>query len=143
MKQSIFLLAIIVFGTFFLLSATMPGPSQFQITTESNRISTDTIVIKYEGKVKAIIDQKCYSCHSEKGENEDAKKDLLWDELPKLAAMDQVYTLDAIVESVEEGEMPPSKHVFWYPQKKLTKEEANLLIDWASDLSDKIYKSVN
>ena len=66
----------------------------------------------------------------------------MWDELPKLAPTDQVYALDAIAESVENGDMPPSTHVFWRPSKRLSDEEKKILIDWAKGLSDRIYKGI-
>ena len=103
----------------------------------------DTVVIEYKGRIKEIIDQKCYDCHSAKGDDADAKEALLWDELPKLNPTDQVYTLDAIAEAVKNGDMPPFSYAFWKASNKLTDEEAKLLIEWSSKLSDRIYKEMD
>ena len=100
-------------------------------------------MIEYKGRIKEIIDQKCYDCHSAKGDDADAKEALLWDELPKLNPTDQVYTLDAIAEAVKNGDMPPFSYAFWKASNKLTDEEAKLLIEWSSKLSDRIYKEMD
>ena len=140
MKRTFSLLLPAFLGVLFLLSYTVEEAPVTENTVVKTHIHADSVVIQYTGRIKAIIDEKCYDCHSEKGEDEDAKKDLLWDELPKLDKTDQVYALDAIVESVEKGDMPPPKHVRWNPNKKLTQEEAKLLMDWANDLADKLYE---
>lgn len=139
MKRTISLLFPSFLGMFFLLSGTIEDAPAIDHNVYQHYIDADSVIIKYTGRIKTIIDEKCYDCHSEKGDDEDAKKDLLWDELPKLDKTDQVYALDAIVESVEKGDMPPPKHVRWNPSKKLTQEEAKLLMDWANDLADKLY----
>lgn len=135
-------LILLVLGMFLFLSHTTPFPTTVNTSTDTFA-PVDTIVIEYKGEIKSIIDQKCYDCHSQDGDDAEAREELLWEELPKLDPMDQVYTLDAIVESIEEGEMPPAKHLRWNPQKKLTREEAELLMEWAGDLSDKIYKGID
>jgi len=141
MKRTIGRLLPAIFGMFLFLNYTgQDTPHKSEATPVGIYLPTDTVIIEYTGKIKTIIDEKCYDCHSPEGDDEDAKEDLLWDELPKIDQMDQVYTLDAIVESVEKGDMPPPKHVRWNPSKKLTEEETKLLIEWANDLADKLYE---
>jgi len=140
MKHPLPSLTLLFSGMFLFLAFTGErGLLQQDPTAPQLCLPPDTIKIEYTGRIKEIIDQKCWECHSKEGEDEDAQEELLWDELPKLAPIDQVYTLDAIAESVEAGDMPPSKHLFWNPSQKLTDEEAMLLINWAADLSAKIY----
>ena len=124
----------------FLFPDTSVVALQVVDSSKEGTFQPDTVKIEYTGRIKTIIEEKCYDCHSEKGEDEEAKEELLWDELPNLDKMDQIYILDAIVESVENGDMPPSKHVFWNPRKKLSEEEATLLIKWAKDLADRLYE---
>ena len=144
MKPSITFLVLLVFGSVLFLGYTvqedMPGSEK---TANAAYARADTVLIEYKGRIKEIIDQKCYDCHSEQGDDEEAKEELLWDELPKLGPMDQVFTLDAIAEAVEDGDMPPFLHVLWRPGRKLTDEEAKLLINWARDLSERIYKGID
>ncbi len=143
MKPTISSLALPAFGMFLFLGYTTPEGIQVAEAAASTTDSpADTVVIEYTGRIKEIIDQKCYSCHSAEGDDEEAREELLWDELPKLAPMDQVYTLDAIAESVKDGDMPPFTYVLWRPGKRLSDEEARLLIDWAKDLSDRLYKGM-
>ena len=141
MKQTMSILLLALSGMFLFLNYSVQEENHYSSSIlEEMSTLTDTVVIEYKGKIKTIIDEKCYDCHSDKGDDEDAIEDLHWDKLPKLDQMDQVYALDAIVESVEKGEMPPEKHVRKYPNKKLTDEEAKLLMDWANDLADKLYE---
>lgn len=95
-------------------------------------------LLTYPPKIRAIIDLKCYDCHSEKGKDKEAKEELLWDDLGKLSKMDLMYTMDAIVESIEEAEMPPKDYIQDHPKAALTKEEAKLLIEWADGIASKI-----
>ena len=144
MKPSITFLVLLVFGSVlchgYTVQEDMLGSEN---TANAAYVRADTVLIEYKGRIKEIIDQKCYDCHSEKGDDEEAKEELLWDELPKLGLMDQVFTLDAIAEAVEDGDMPPFLHVLWRPGRKLTDEEAKLLINWARDLSERIYKGID
>lgn len=103
---------------------------------EPQSISLDSI--QFPTKVKAIIDAKCYDCHSEKGEDEEAKEELRWDNLNKLNNMDQLFTMDAIIESIEDGEMPPEDHLKKHPGDALSKEEAKHLIEWADAIASKL-----
>ncbi len=144
MGRTIRSLVFLGFGIFLFFGYTVQEETpEVEDASKVMYSPADTVLIEYKGRIKEIIDQKCYECHSEEGDDEEAKEELLWDELPKLDATDQVYALDAIVESVENGDMPPSSHVFWRPSKKLTEEEKKLLIDWAKDLADRLYKANN
>lgn len=101
-------------------------------------IATDSTIIQYPAKIRAIIDSKCYDCHSAKGEDEEAKEDLLWDDLTKLSKIDQMYSMDAIIESIEDGEMPPEDYIKKHPEAALSKEEAKQLIEWADAIASKL-----
>lgn len=116
------------------------GQNDLPSTIDQNHQQTfsklDTI--QYPAKVKSIIDAKCYDCHSEKGDDDEAKEELLWDNLNKLSKMDLLFSMDAIIESVEEGEMPPEDHIKKHPKDALSKEEAKLLIEWADAIAAKL-----
>lgn len=122
-------------GALFVAGKTDVLPSQ--TVTAPVEVNMDSVEIRYTGRVKAIIDAKCYDCHSAKGE-EKAREELMWDELPRLGKMDQVYALDAIVETLEKDEMPPRDYLKKHPEDKLTAEEVRILVDWANALADKI-----
>jgi uncharacterized membrane protein len=103
-------------------------------------VKADTMVIAYSGKVKAIIDNKCYGCHNPKSRSEKAKGKLNWDALPTLSKVDQISRLDKIVKVLDKGEMPPKKYLEHKPEGKLTSEETIILRDWAQKTSDILLK---
>lgn len=129
-----FILFVIIAG---LSAAPTPTPPA-HADGDAYQIASDSSLLTYPVKVKAIIDAKCYDCHSVKGTDDDAKDELMWDDLPKLSKIDLMYTMDAIVESIDEGEMPPKDHIKKHPNDALTKEEAKLLRDWADGIASKI-----
>ena len=87
--------------------------------------------VSYPLSVMAIINNKCYGCHSPEGKNIKAKKALKWVELQGMDAMDVLGVMDEIVEVVDEGKMPPKKIVAKYPDMELTADEAAKLKAWA------------
>lgn len=95
---------------------------------------------KYSKKVMAIVQDKCYGCHSEKGRSDKAKKKLMWDNVPGMAASDQAHLMEEILEVVEEGSMPPARFLEGNPDKKLTEKEAAKLEKWAKKMTKKISK---
>ena len=95
---------------------------------------------KYSKKVTAIVQDKCYGCHSEKGRSDKAKKKLMWDNVPGASMEDQEHALEEILEVVEEGTMPPSRFLEGNPDKKLTEKEAATLEKWATKMTKKISK---
>ena len=96
--------------------------------------------VKFPKKVNAIIQNKCYGCHSEKGRSDKAKKALRWDELASISAKDQMHKLEEIVEVVEEGNMPPSRFLESNPDKKLTEKEAAKMAKWAKKMGKRVAK---
>jgi uncharacterized membrane protein len=94
------------------------------------------VAIEYPAEIKAIIDNKCYGCHSVKGESDDAKEALMWDNLPALTKAKQVAGLDAIIEVLEDGTMPPKDVIEKWPDAKISDAEAKALKAWAEKTAD-------
>ncbi len=88
--------------------------------------------------VQAIIDNKCFDCHSTKSKNLKAKMKLKFDKMAHLKTHKLLGKLDNIAESVTEGDMPPKKAIKKYPDLKLTAEEVKTLSDWSNGLISKI-----
>lgn len=95
---------------------------------------------KYSKKVNAVIQEKCYGCHSEQGRSDKAKEKLMWDNVPGMDADGQAHILEEILEVVEEGSMPPSRFLENNPDKKLTDDEKALMEKWAGKMQKKISK---
>lgn len=102
----------------------------------ANRSETSKYV--YPDNVKAIIDNSCYGCHSEKGQSDKAKKALRWDKFGELSKAKKVAALDGIIEVMENGDMPPEKFVEKYPDTKPSADDIKTLIKWANKEADKL-----
>ncbi len=102
------------------------------------RLTKSTADLEFPENVKAIIDDKCYGCHSDKGKSDKAKEKLMWDELSGLSKIKLISTLVDISEVTEKMEMPPEKFLNDHPEKKLTEEEASILYEWANSSAQKV-----
>ncbi len=94
----------------------------------------------YPKKVNAIIQDKCYGCHSTEGKNEKPKKALNWDELSNLPAKEQLEKTQQIIAVLEKGTMPPAFLVNRSPEKKLADKEVVKMKKWAVKLTKKLSK---
>jgi hypothetical protein len=90
--------------------------------------------------VKAVVDNKCYGCHSKDGRSDDAKKDLMWDSIPLYPKERQIAVLDDISEVLEKGKMPPEKMIEMHPEAAISKEQADLIKKWAETTADELMK---
>jgi hypothetical protein len=96
--------------------------------------------ITFPADVKAVIDKKCYGCHSKDGRSEEAKQDLLWDSIPLYPKERQIAVLDDIVEMLEKGKMPPKEIIEKYPEAAISPEQSALLKGWAETTADDLMK---
>ena len=97
-------------------------------------------LLTYSDSVKAVIDAKCYNCHSLQGRSEEAKEHLLWDSLPVLSLAKQIHALDKIVDVINDGSMPPKMMVSRNPDAALTEAQSKLLRTWAETTADNLLK---
>jgi hypothetical protein len=96
--------------------------------------------ITFPADVKAVIDNKCYGCHSKDGRSDEAKGDLMWDSIPLYPKERQIAVLDDISEVLEKGKMPPEKMIEMHPEAKLSPEQVALLKKWAETTADDMMK---
>ncbi len=82
-------------------------------------------------KVKNVVENKCYGCHNINSKNDKAKEDLDFTTLDGLGKIKKIGAYKHIIETIEKEEMPPQKFLARNPDKKLTEEEAKLIMDWA------------
>ncbi|HLP72955.1 MAG TPA: hypothetical protein VK155_08650 [Bacteroidales bacterium] len=94
----------------------------------------------YTTEAKAVIDKKCYGCHSVKGKSQDAKDKLMWDSLPGLRKSKIVATLNDIVEQLDENKMPPPEFLKKFPDAALLTMERASLKAWAQVKADSLLK---
>jgi len=98
-------------------------------------------MVVFSAQVRAIIDNKCYGCHSNESKGAKARKKLNWDSLNLLTRAQKANKLDDVVEVVSEDEMPPKKFLEKEPMKKLTPEEKKVLENWADSEMNRISRT--
>jgi hypothetical protein len=124
--------SIFILVTAFLLSCTFPEKNTSPTPMgDKFEIPTD---------IQEIFDKSCFGCHNSESKSDKAKKKMLFDKLFEISKSKLVAKLDAIAEVVEEYEMPPEKFLEKYPDKKLTKEEAKKLKEWAWEAAEELLK---
>jgi cytochrome c551/c552 len=106
----------------------------------AKNVSVRQAGITFPADVKAVIDNKCYGCHSKDGRSAEAKQDLLWDSIPLYPKEKQIAVLDDISEVLEKGKMPPEKMIEMHPEAKLSPEQVALLKKWAETTADDLMK---
>ncbi|MFM7195812.1 MAG: heme-binding domain-containing protein, partial [Bacteroidota bacterium] len=97
----------------------------------------DSMVV-FTPEVRAIIDNKCYGCHSNNSKGAKSRKKLNWDSLNLISRAQKANKMDDVVEVLSEDEMPPQKFLEKEPGKKLTLGEKKLMEDWADRELNKI-----
>jgi uncharacterized membrane protein len=133
MKTTISLTALLILaGALFIRGS--------QVNRYSEHESFQSADFKFPADVKAIIDQKCYFCHSLKGKSPDAKKALMWDSIPNYSKEKLVAKLDDIFDVLDQGTMPPKEMVEKVPSAKLSDEERQSLKSWAEAAADTLLK---
>lgn len=133
MKNTGIILAATAGVLFFLIGATS-GKDKKNYTSMQEQSFT------FPEEIMAIIDNKCNECHSLKGESEEARDVLMWNDLPGLSKARQIATLDAVIETLNTGTMPPKDEIQRNPDAQLTNKELNLLRDWAESTADNLLK---
>ncbi|NUN99090.1 MAG: heme-binding domain-containing protein [Saprospiraceae bacterium] len=98
----------------------------------------DTTAFKMPKKVNAIVQAKCFGCHSNDSKAKKAMEKLNWETLAGLDQEKQLEAMKGILKVVEEGSMPPAKFLEKMPDKKLTDKEMATMKKWASKLVKKL-----
>ena len=94
-------------------------------------LSRETGSKEMPDNVKAAIDKSCFGCHNTDSQNAKSKGKLDLKTLSTLAKTDQIAKLNAITKVIKESEMPPKMFLERFPDKKLTKDEADAISKWA------------
>ena len=109
------------------------------------------INISYENKIKPLIENSCFNCHSQKVNypwyyklpliksmiDEDirmARKHLLFDGgFPFKGHGEPIKDLKAIAKAVDEGSMPPLEYVIMHPSAYLNDTQRSVIQKWTQD----------
>ena len=136
LKKILIALAIIVVGIQFIPVDRSNPPVTGKIDAPSNVLS--------------ILKASCFDCHSNETEwpwysyvapvsflvsadVEDGRKRVNFSEWDKYDDEKRAKKLDAIIEEVEEGEMPLSKYTLMHPDAKMDQVKIKVLKDWINN----------
>lgn len=133
-KISIFLMSLAI-GFLFV------NFSLKNINAPQEEDKSETVTYQVPDDVQQILDKSCVGCHNSDSKNIKGKGKLKFDELGNLKLHKQVGKLADIAEVTEEGDMPPSKFLKNYPDKKLTEEEKEKIVAWANDMAKQLAPS--
>ena len=117
----------------------------FSFTKDLNEdyIAISAIVpIEIPAEVKAVLDNKCTGCHSNDAKGGKSKMKMNFDKFTngEYSTGKTISKLGKITKQLDKGKMPPKKYLDKYPDKKLTEEENQLLLNWASEQSNLLNK---
>jgi hypothetical protein len=114
------------------------GPADAGSTTASRGVSTDP-------RVNAVLVRSCYNCHSTEGSTpwyaaisptrlaaNSARKVLNFSEWGTYDAPTRASALAGITQSVSSGSMPPGDYTILDHSARLTEEDKQMLLEWAS-----------
>ena len=92
--------------------------------------------------VKEVIQNSCYGCHNTDSRNEDGKKELDFNKLDSLSKIKMISTYKEISEVLEKNEMPPKKFLERFPDKALSEDHKQLLLDWSKKEAEAVVKGM-
>lgn len=88
--------------------------------------------------VMSVLERSCFDCHSDEASNFKAKGKLNFSKWNEYKPSKKISKLGAICEEITDGKMPTKKYKNKYPDKSLSKEEIDLICNWADEESKKL-----
>ena len=89
-------------------------------------------------EVSQILSSKCYACHTNGAGSEDALKAVDFKKWEEYSAVKKIGILNNIKEVMEEGKMPPQKYLNRYPEKALSTEQRESILEWTKAATAKL-----
>ncbi len=128
-----------------------PERNQFKLTN-SNDIGMHYTIPE---NVQAILKVACYDCHSNysvypwytniqpvgwwlQHHIDEGKDELNFSEFATYSKKRKAHKMEEVAEMVEEGEMPLKSYTLIHKDAVLSKEDAQLLVNWAKALQQQI-----
>ncbi len=128
MKNITALSLTLVFVTFSLMMLSFNVRSEYKAILNSDNI-------EFPEEVQSILDNKCMTCHNTEAKNFKSKSKLNFDKFSNgdYSKGKAGKKLGKITKKINENKMPPEKYLNKNPDKKLSKEESELLKGWAKE----------
>jgi hypothetical protein len=89
-------------------------------------------------EVGTILKTSCYNCHSTGSNAEKALEKINFDHWDDYKLIKKIELLGNIGKVLEDEKMPPEKFLDRNPDARLSEDQANLLIDWTRQETDKL-----
>jgi len=137
---------IIIFIVLFAVSQFFnPQKNEYTSIPDTDFILTE----KPSQQIASIIKESCYDCHSNNtrypwydritpvnfwvnGHIKGAKEELNFSEWEYYSAKKKAHKLEELIEALENNEMPLSSYTLMHSEAKLTSDETQTLINWAT-----------
>ena len=87
--------------------------------------------------IKVILDNYCLQCHGTDGSGK-AKMKWNFDKMSGMKHSKMLSKLSKISDDVSDESMPPKKYLKKHPEKSMSADEKQLLIDWADELAESL-----
>ena len=128
-KRSTFILSIFIIGlSYLLLAYNTASPSEYEAVENVE-------MIEIPADVLSLLENKCFECHTSESKGSKSKLKLNFDKFTNGAYSNGklVSKFGKITKQLNNKKMPPKKYLGKNPDKKLSLEESELLINWATE----------
>lgn len=134
-----------------LIFASLAFAQESELMDESTAELLKEIGVEYEAKVQPIFQRACYDCHSNStkypwyykipgvkqlidSDVAEAKEHLDMSQgFPFQGHGTPTEDLEAIIDTLKEGDMPPLKYKLMHPSAGLSEAEKTIVKDWAGN----------
>ena len=126
------LTSILAIGFGVLLLAFIPPKNESFVS------KADIPELGFPGEVQEILKTSCFDCHIADAKSSKAKMKLNFSKWENLSNSKKINKLDKISKDVTEGKMPTKKYLKKYPDRKLSKEEIDIIKKWVQAETSKL-----
>lgn len=126
--KRISIISIVAFGIIIFLGAFTFNFNSKELNTTAN--TQDELNLDFPDDVKKILKTSCFDCHTAASKNIKAKGALNFNKWNDYKTTKKIGKLNDLCELVQDGDMPTSKYLKNYPDKKLNEEQVKLICDW-------------
>lgn len=131
-KRRPIIVSIFALGISYVLLSYNIAPESEHPTISNND------VIEIPSDIQSVLDDKCIKCHSSESSGSKSKSKLNFDKFTngEYSNGKLVSKFGKISKMLNGNKMPPKKYLDKNPDKKLSSEESELILNWASEQSN-------
>jgi len=132
MKKLILLLMLAIAGVFVITAFTNPAIMQ---RNASNNPQQEQVKTDFPENVAKILQTSCFDCHSTNSSNIKAKSELNFSNWSEYSNAKKVGKMGAMHDKLTEGKMPPSRYLGQNPDKALSQQQKDEVLQWIDEES--------